>query len=151
MRINTFNSVWSWKVVSCVFKVYTLFQMKRLIKFISFSNHYTLKTWPRGLYLCYLIPPCKIQSLPYCWHTNTYLSHPPAPTHSMLSTNRKSVNSQAVRTNCAFQHWMGERGCVWANDLWQWLSILDNLRSQNHAFGSIMKELEFLREKRVLL
>ena len=45
-----------------------------------------------------------LQSLPYCWHTNTYLSRPPVPTHSMLSTNRKSANSQAVRTNCAFQH-----------------------------------------------
>ena len=53
-----------------------------------------------------------LQSLPYCWHTNTYLSRPPVPTHSMLFTNRKSANSQGVWTNCAFQHWMGERGCV---------------------------------------
>ena len=41
-----------------------------------------------------------------------YLSRPPAPTHSMLLTNRKRANLQGVRTNCAFQHWMGERGCV---------------------------------------
>ena len=41
-----------------------------------------------------------------------YLSRPPAPTHWMLFTNRKSTNSQGVRTNCAFQYWMKERGCV---------------------------------------
>ena len=41
-----------------------------------------------------------------------YLSRPPAPTHSMLFPNRKSANSQGDRTNCAFQHWMGKRGCV---------------------------------------
>ena len=52
-----------------------------------------------------------------------YLSRPPAPTRSILFTNRKSANSQGVRTNCAFQHWMWERGCVWANDLWQWLWV----------------------------
>ena len=45
-----------------------------------------------------------LQSLPYCWRTNTYLSRPPVPTHSMLFTNRKSANSQGVWTNCAFQH-----------------------------------------------
>ena len=37
-----------------------------------------------------------------------YLSRPPAPTCSVLFTNRKSANSQGVRTNCAFQHWMAE-------------------------------------------
>ena len=36
----------------------------------------------------------------------------------------KSANSQGVRTNCAFQHWVGEGGCVWANNLWQWLQIV---------------------------
>ena len=33
-----------------------------------------------------------------------YSSRPPAPTRSMLFTNRKSANSQGARTNCAFQH-----------------------------------------------
>ena len=69
---------------------------------------------------------CRYCSYNHCHIVGTrtpYLSRPPAPTRSILFTNRKSANSQGVRTNCAFQHWMWERGCVWANDLWQWLWV----------------------------
>ena len=86
------------------FKVYTLFHVKQFSNLfppliITHLKHVQeVYTRHDTLYLCYFIPPCKIQSWPYCWYTNTYLTHPPAPTQSMLSTNHKSTNSQGVRT-----------------------------------------------------
>ena len=74
-----------------------------------------------------------------------WVALPLPPIQCCLQTVKEPL--QGVRTNCAFQHWMGERGYVWVIDLWQWLSIHDKLRSRNYAFGSIMKELEFWWKK----
>ena len=120
-------------MVFCVFKVYTLFMLNSQSNLFppliitKLKHDQEVSTWHEKLYLCYLIPACKIQSLPYCWHTNILLESPSRsyPFNVVLQTLK--VPSQGVWPYCAFQHWMGERGCVWANDLWQWLSIRDKL------------------------
>ena len=82
LRMNTFNSVWSSQVVFCVFKVYTLFMLNSQSNLFppliitKLKHDQEVSTWHEKLYLCYLIPACKIQSLPYCWHTNILLESP---------------------------------------------------------------------------
>ena len=186
--------------------------VKQFIEFISSSNHYTLETWPTGITVTWTVTWYLLAKYNHCHIVGTqtpYLSRPPAPTRSMLFTNRKSAlarssdklcfptlnggkgvcvcqrlmtliaiiaillahkhliwvglplppvqcclqtvkaPSQGVRTNCAFQHWMGERGCVCANDLWHWLSIRDNLSHEIMHSGQSWKNLIFGGKKSV--
>ena len=53
---------------------------------------------------------CGLQSLAYCWHTNTlfWVALPLPPVQCCLQTVK--APSQGVQTNCAFQHWMGKGG-----------------------------------------
>ena len=133
LRINTFNSVWSSQVVFCVFKVYTLFMLNSQSNFISSSNHYKVETWPRGINVTWktlslLLDTCLQNTIFAILLAHEHLIRialPLLPVQCCLQTLK--VPSQGVWPYCAFQHWMGERGCVWANDLWQWLSIRDKL------------------------
>ena len=161
---------WSFALSRCI---QILMHVKQFIEFISSSNHYTLETWPTGITVTWTVTWYLLAKYNHCHIVGTqtpYLSRSPLPLPPKLCfqcclLNRKSVGlplppvqcclqtvkapSQGVRTNCAFQHWMGERGCVCANDLWHWLSIRDNLSHEIMHSGQSWKNLIFGGKKSV--
>ena len=140
-------------MVFCAFKVETLFHVKHLIKFISSSNHYTLETWPRGINATWITLSLLLDT--YLQNTifAILLAHehliwvalPLPPIQCCLQTVKAPIRKEFGQIVLSNIEW--GKGGVWANDLWQWLSIHDNLRSRNYAVGSAMKEFEFSREK----
>ena len=145
-------------MVFCAFKVYTLFSLKQLIKFISSSNHYTLlkdltKRYKRDVNNSFSVTWYLLAKYNHCHIVGTrtpiWVAHPLPPIQCCLQTVKAPIRKefgQIVLSN--IECW---KGGVCANDLWLWLSVRDNLRSRNYASGSVTKEFEFSREKRGLL
>ena len=140
-------------MVFCPFKVYTLFHVKQLIKFIFSSNHYTLKTWPRGINATRITLSLLLDTSLQNTIIAILLAHehliwvalPLPPIQCCLQTVKAPMHKEVGQIVLSNIEW--GKGGVWANDFWQWLSIRVNLRSRNYAFGSVMKEFEFSREK----
>ena len=77
--------------------------VKQFIEFISSSNHYTLETWPTGITVTWTVTWYLLAKYNHCHIVGTqtpYLSRPPAPTRSMLFTNRKSALARSSDKLC---------------------------------------------------
>ena len=117
-------------MVFCAFKVYTLFSLKQLIKFISSSNHYTLKTWPRGINATWITLSLLLDTSLQNTIIAILLAHkhliwvalPLPPIQCCFQTVKAPIRKEIGQIVLSNIEW--GKGGVWADDFWQWLWVV---------------------------